>query len=262
MNNQEIIDIYLAGASLASISRKTNGELSAYRIKKILIENNIKLRTRHEQTIIENMKRGKSINHNYFSILNNENVYYLGFIAADGTVNSKRNLIKIGLSSIDKDFLVELRNKIQCEREVLDYSTQHGFQISELSFSSLKIKENLAQYSIIPNKTYTGITMKNVPQNLKLAFIKGYFDGDGSFSINKNTKQCKLSFISHTQGILEEIKEYFNINCSLYKDARNLWHLEYSTIPSLEIMKRFYDLDTPFLERKFNKYQEALKIRI
>ena len=77
----------------------------------------------------------------------------------------------------------------------------------------------------------------------------------------KNTKQCKLAFTSHTKKILEEIKKYFN-NGYIYQDKRTkVFSLEFSTQPSLNIMKSFYDLDTAYLNRKKEKYLEYLNLR-
>ena len=258
MNNQEIIKAYEDGASLASLSRQTG--LSTYKIKKILQNNSIKIRTRFEQTIFTNMSRGKQINHNYFDELNNEKVYYLGFLAADGCVRPNRNEIKIGLSAIDREWLEEFKLKLNSEREIEDYITGKGFAVSELKFSSLKIKTELAKYSIIPNKTYLGITMKAIPDKYKLAFIKGYFDGDGCFVFNKNTKQCFLKITSHTKEILEEISYFFKAG-NIYSHGKD-FELDFSTNPTLKIMELFYNLDTPCLKRKKEKYLEALKIRI
>ena len=258
MNNQEIIKAYEDGASLASLSRQTG--LSTYKIKKILQNNSIKIRTRFEQTIFTNMSRGKQINHNYFDELNNEKVYYLGFLVEDGCVRTNRNEIKIGLSAIDREWLEEFKLKLNSEREIEDYITGKGFAVSELKFSSLKIKTELAKYSIIPNKTYLGITMKAIPDKYKLAFIKGYFDGDGCFVFNKNTKQCSLKITSHTKEILEEISYFFKTG-NIYSHGKD-FELNFSTNPTLKIMKLFYNLDTPCLKRKKEKYLEALKIRI
>ena len=258
MNNQEIIKAYEDGASLASLSRQTG--LSTYKIKKILQNNSVKIRTRFEQTVFTNMSRGKQINHNYFNDLNDEKVYYLGFLAADGCVRPNKNEIKIGLSAIDREWLEEFKLKLNSERKIEDYITGKGFAVSELKFSSLKIKTELAKYSIVPNKTYLGITMKNVPDRYKLAFIKGYFDGDGCFVFNKNTKQCSLKITSHTKGILEEISYFFRAG-NIYSHGKD-FELDFSTNPTLKIMELFYDLDTPCLKRKKEKYLEALKIRI
>lgn len=261
MSNQEIIEFYLSGKSLAATSRFS--DLNTRKVRQLLVDNNIKIRDRREQNILENMSRGKSINHDYFSTLDNDSVYYLGFIAADGTVRPNRNEIKIGLSSVDHDFLEDMRHRLQSERTVKNYLTSNGFEVSELLFSSQKIKEELAKYSIVPNKTEKGITMQNIPNEFKMAFIKGFFDGDGSFVFNKNTKQCKVSFISHTKGILDEINTFFNNQGYFYQRKNNgiTYDLSFSTLPSLNIMKGFYEIDTPCLIRKKEKYENALKLR-
>jgi intein-encoded DNA endonuclease-like protein len=262
MSNQEIIEFYLEGNSINATGRKF--DLTPYKIKKILTKNNISIRTRHEQNILENMKRGKAINHNYFDTLTPENVYYLGFLAADGTVRPNRNEIKIGLSSIDRDFLIEFKDNLKSEREIKDYTTANGFQISELLFSSQKIKEELAKYSIVPNKTELGVSLKNIPEHFKLAFIKGFFDGDGCFTYNEYTKQCSVKFTSHTKGILEEINKYFNNKGNYYQKKYNgiCYDLSFSTLPSIEIMKKFYEIKTPCLIRKKEKFNDYLNLRI
>ena len=45
MSNHEIIKFYLEGNSIAATGRKFN--LTPYKVKKTLIENNIQIRTRH-----------------------------------------------------------------------------------------------------------------------------------------------------------------------------------------------------------------------
>lgn len=261
MSDHDIIEKYEAGKSLASLSRESG--LSVYKIKKILESNHIHIRTRFEQTIFTNMERGKKINHNYFDELSDEKVYYLGFLAADGCVRPNRNEIKIGLSSIDREWLEDFKNKLESEREIDDYITGNGFAVSELKFSSLKIKQELAKYSIIPNKTYLGVTMKNIPDEYKLAFIKGFFDGDGSFVFNKNSKQCSIKFTSHGSKFLKEINDFFDNKGYIYKKQNTEnYSLEFSTYASLEIMNSFYSLETPCLLRKKEKYNEALKYRI
>lgn len=254
----EIIDFYLKGNSRKKTCDKY--KITDTKLKNILKENNIHIRTHSEQLILENIRRTKGINHFYFENLNNENCYYLGFWGADATVRKDRNEIKIALSSIDINFLEEMREKMKIESKIKIRQTTNGFECAELRFSSAKIKQDIAQYQIVPNKTEKGLKLSVIPNEYKLAFIKGFFDGDGSFSYNKNTKQCKISFTSYTKSILEEIQDFFK-NGYIYKTNRNLYSLEFSTTPSLQIMEQFYNLDTPFLARKKEKYLDCLKIR-
>ena len=259
MNVNKLIDFYNQGNSLKKTSIVF--KISLPKLKKILKENKIYLRTQKEQLIIENIKRTKNINHYYFDNLNEINCYYLGFLYADGTVRKDRNEIKISLSSIDLNFLKEFKKNLNIENEIHIRQTAKGFEVCELTLSSLKIKQDIAKYGIVPNKTYIESSLSVIPTEFRLAFIKGYFDGDGSFSFNKNTRQCKITFTSYTKKMLEDIKNYFG-NGNIYQDKRNkIYSLEISTLPSLNIMKNFYEINTPYLCRKKEKYLEALKLR-
>lgn len=256
---QLVIDFYKQGNSIAATCR--NFHLTSNTLKKILTSQNVHIRSQHEQVILENIKRTNPINHTFFSVLTDESAYYLGFIAADGTVRKHRNEIKIGLSIADKLFLEEFKQRIKSENKIKTYVTTNGFECCEFSFSSLQIKLDLLKYGVVPNKTYIGLDLNLIPEPFQLAFIKGFFDGDGSFTYNKNTKQAKVSFTSHTVGILKNIQNFFN-DGSIYQDKRTkVYSLEFSTLPSLKIMEQFYKINSPYLQRKKDKYDECLLLR-
>lgn len=258
--NDEIIKEYINGASINSLAKQYNS--TPYMIRKILIANDIKIRTAHEQTSISNLNRAIKVNDNYFSELNFENSYYLGFVAADGTVRKDSNEIKITICNEDESYLLEMINRMNYQGR-LHYLEKT--KAVEYRFSSRQIKEDLAKYSIIPRKTYNGITIQNIPDKYKLAFIKGYYDGDGSVSINKNTKQVSVKIVSHTEEILKEFQEVIKQKCDIYINTRDnhiLYSLEFSTLPALDFLKELYSLNTPYLQRKYDKYLEILKIRI
>ena len=269
MNNLLIKD-YIEGKSLIQCSKDYN--LSVKNIKKILKESNIHIRNRSEQLIITNQSRGFAINHNYFNILNAENTYYLGFLAADGTIRKNDNEIKIGLSSVDVEWLEEFKDKIKSKHKISSNINNKGYAISSFRFSSKQIKQDLQKYSIIPNKTYIGVTMKNIPHNLKWYFLKGYFDGDGSFSWNKSTLQGSFKIFSYKEEILQEFKQLieseYNFHVGIYSiikpSGNKLYSLEISTIGSYTILNRFYHnmIDSPCLQRKRNKFLDFCNYRI
>lgn len=259
---QDAIDFYNQGNSMNSTAKQFHSTPGT--LKKLFIQNNVYIRSQKEQLILENMKRAKKINHNFFNELNLKNSYYLGFLAADGTVRSNRNEIKIGLSSIDLQFLEQFQDDLESERSIHNYQTNNGFNVSELIFSSAKIKEDIGKYGIVPNKTYIGLNLNLIPQQYKLSYIKGFYDGDGSVVYNKNTNQVKLTFCSYTKTILEQINDYFGKIGYIYekKSSKNIaYELDFSTMPSLNILKRFYEIDTPCLKRKYQKYLNILKLR-
>lgn len=262
MNTQEIIQKYLDGESLAGLSRLTNK--TTYILKKLLQENHVHIRSRHEQNVITNKKRTKFVDDTYFSNITTYNqAWLLGFLAADGTIKKDRNEIKIGLSSVDKEILEKIKNELQIERKIFDYTTENGFNISELKWSSEQQKKDLAKFSIIPNKTYFPMALpKLMNNNLILAFILGYFDGDGSFSVQSNGKYARLRICAHRNELLQEIADFlqniYHCSYSLSQDNRKLWELSISTKYSIQILQDMYNLNSICLNRKKQKYLEYI----
>lgn len=268
MNIKDIINLYKEGNSLAALIRKFN--ISKVKLKKILIEHKIHIRSAKEQTIFTNQGRRKLVNDDIFDLLTKENMWLCGFIASDGTIRKNRNEIKISLSSKDQEILFKIKDLLSVEKDVHNYTTQSNFDISEISFSSKKIKDALYNFGITSNKTYEIMSMKNIPDEYKINFIHGYFDGDGSISINKNNS-VSIKIISYTDNILKEISDFllknFDIKSNIYQDKRrdSLYSLELSTLPSLKLCKVFYEdkrSSSIYLQRKYDKYLEAKNRRV
>lgn len=266
MDIQEIIKLYNEGKSLSFIANKYNTYSS--KIKSILIENGVKIRTRAEQNKITNQERGKKVNHQYFDIIDsNRKAWILGFLAADGNVSSDRNRIKIGLSSIDRPILENIKLALDSEREILDYETNNGFQVSELSWSSENHKIQLAKYGIVPNKTYKEMHLPQFDGDLdkQLSFILGYFDGDGCFKDDGTT--CRFEICSYRPEVLEDfakvLNQFCNSNKQVYKDPsrKSYYTLTYSTKDARKILDKLYTLgpSNMFLLRKYEKYRHWLE---
>lgn len=265
MDIQNIIKLYQEGKSLSFIANKYN--TYGAKIKKILIEHGITIRTRAEQNKIINQERGKKVNHNYFDNIDTvQKAWLLGFLAADGSIAANRNRIKIGLSSIDREILEKIRKEINLEKNILDYETNQGFKISELSWSSENQKVKLAQYKIVSNKTYKGLELpKFKNKKYQLAYMLGYYDGDGCFKNDGTT--CRIEICSYNKNILEDfsnlIKDTFSIYKNVYEDKNrnNYYVLTYSTRNAVQILNAMYGImnDKFYLQRKYDKYQKWLK---
>lgn len=261
MDTQELINLYQQGESLSFLSKYYN--TTTYKIKQILNQYNIKIRTRSEQTRLTNTKRRKwSVNDNYFSNIDSySKAWLIGFLAADGTIRKDSNEIKIGLSEIDIEILEKIKNELCLNKPILKYQTNNGFNCVQITWSSFQQKQDLKKYGVVNNKTYLPMHLPKWTKNKILAFILGYYDGDGSFSVNPQG-YCRLRICAHRNELLQDIgeffKEYYNVDYSLSKDNRGLWELSISTKYAIQILKDMYNLNSIRLDRKYQKFLEYI----
>lgn len=262
MTTQEIINEYINGCSLNQLSKITNKNI--FDIKSILLANNIHIRSRGEQTRLTNMNRSYACDSFYFDVIGPNQAWIMGFLAADGSISKDRNTIKICINSIDREILEKIQAEIKISRPIEDGKTNNGFYISKLSWSNLHHKEVLANYGIIPNKTYFSMNVPNWDDiNLQLAFILGYFDGDGTLSISQDNKYIRFRICAHRKEILESIvnvliKKYPNLCYSLSQDKRQLYDLSISTKYAIPLLKDLYNLPCIHLDRKYKKFLEYI----
>ena len=183
----------------------------------------------------------------------------LGFFAADGCVE-KNGGIKIALSSVDKQFLEEIRDVLQSNYPIRDYQTKDGFSVSEFIFRSERIKNQFAQYNIINRKTYTFLFPYNLPEEYWIDFIRGYWDGDGTFCLSGI--YARASLCAYNKEFLEQVLEILNKNynipkVNIYQNKNHLYYFQYSHHAAKQLYKVFYkNKPTLYLLRKYEKCKQ------
>ena len=144
----------------------------------------------------------------YFKIVNNkEKAYWLGFIFADGfiEVNGKRFAIELGRK--DKRLLYKLAKCLKFNEDYIFYNKEHNSYV--LRFQSEEFCNYLVNLGMIPGETKSKkIKLPKLDnQELYLAFLLGYFDGDGHQGTSRIT--------SGSIKFLRQIKNRFNIKYSI-----------------------------------------------
>lgn len=129
----------------------------------------------------------KKVNSYAFSELTNEACYWAGFIAADGSLSSKRTAIEIMLSALDAQHLERFGSFLQYEGEVRYSTSSLGNPTAALWVCNEMLYADLiSKFNLGPRKTYTLQPPPLTQKEHILSFLTGYVDGDGSIYINKN----------------------------------------------------------------------------
>lgn len=234
-------------------------------VRRILLENNIHIRSFNEAASISSVNRRiHDVNDNYFSEENHNMAYLLGFLASDGTIRKNDNSVKIGLSSVDRDFLLTIKKEIGYQGELTDYITSNGFSVSELRFTSKQIKADLAKYNIVPNKTFIYTFPKNLKREYWIDFIRGYFDGDGSVSI-ASSEAIRWQVCSANPDVLNTIVDFFfeeyeipKVNLQWQEKVHRLYYIQYSTTATRKIFQILYTPNCLKLPRKYEKFKKLV----
>ena len=234
-------------------------QISNYAFNNILKKYNIKKYDYHE--LLPQNQRKFPLNEDFFLKQSSNMAYVLGILASDGTVRKNTNEIKLTLSAVDKNFLESLYNLIG-GRPIKEYTDSKGYSNVTWRFSSKIIKNELAKYNIVPNKTHTFKFPKLLEERYWIDFIRGYFDGDGCIS-TAGKSSIRFQICSKTREILETIIDYFEdkykINKpSIYKRKDGLYYFQYSSVATRNIYKFLYTDNCLYLPRKKEKYEKLI----
>jgi len=141
--------------------------------------------------------RRYDVNHYYFENIDNEGkAYWLGFLFADGYIRERKsgNSLEIKLSVNDREHLELFKMTIGSTHNIVDGISKVKYKdrisiskLCHLAIYSSKLVESIKKQGVHSRKTFT-ITKPNIDPKLINHFIRGYFDGDGSFSFIKNQK--------------------------------------------------------------------------
>lgn len=258
----EIIHLYTEKRmSLSDIGKLFN--CKAQRIHGVLIKNNV------ERRPLNKSHTRVSKNEKFFSEINTqEKAYILGFLYADGCNYSKRNRTLLTLQENDKEILNKIKECIEYTGDLIYVCKNPPHQNQwTLSLSSKEISEDLNKLGCVPRKSLilTFPTEEQVPSHLIHHFIRGYFDGDGCLSMNKNTQSYNLSFVGTFEflsGVLNTLHQDIGISlkkiCKInHKQDRNTYLLSISGRNQLKkVLNWLYKDSTIYLDRKYTKFKQ------
>ncbi len=197
-----------------------------------------------------------SVDETYFSQIDNHNkAYILGVLYADGCVYAKSE--RIHLISKDVDLLEFYKKEIGLTKTIQYTVRDH---LPYIAFSNSVVKKQLIRLGCFPQKSFTLKFPSNgqVPKEFIGSFIRGYFDGDGCISGNK---QIQVKFISSTdfiEGLISCLKKCGISTCKIALDRAANPFTSYFRIckkSSIVLLREImYQHDEFSLARKKNRF--------
>lgn len=203
-------------------------------------------------------------NQAYFEHFTEKSAYIIGFIAADGHINTEgRCRLMFGLAEKDRDLLSKIRDEISPDSPIKDYPKNKSVIFNA---SGGPLIQSLIRLGLDSKKSGIHNIFTQLPQELHKHFIRGFFDGDGSISFRERVRgkyrslEGKVNICNTNETLLNNITSI--IDCGVVKRFKSNNGLPYLYFNSVSDILRFYQYiyheQTICLERKRNKFQEFL----
>lgn len=214
---------------------------------------------------IKNTNRvNRHIKSNYFSVIDTpEKAYWLGFLFTDGSVDqyNSRGRIRLQLQEQDLEILEKFKEDLGLECKII-YNKRPNSMCCSVEFVDEQIFNDLAQYNIVPRKTYiiNHIPYEKIPSQFLSAYALGLFDGDGSLTYSQDfSTDVSFHYTAYHESEVEDFQTLINLLINNTKKNKNFftsaWHTQWrGRIQVLKILDVLYNDCPRHLARKYNKY--------
>lgn len=183
-----------------------------------------------------------SVNDSYFSEIDTtEKSYWLGFLFADGSVSDEYNTVSVQLQKDDESHLRDFADAIESEHKIRDIHTETSHKCG-IDVISEEMVSDLKGHGCVPNKTHKD-TLPNLEGYMRLHFIRGLFDGDGSFGVYEYSGSRHLRWV-FTGSSIRRLEKVIG------------WMEEEDVVKGKPV--RDYDYCTPFVQ--YSAEDEVMKM--
>lgn len=252
-NEQEISEILSMNAnpllSLKDIARTFDRDPAT--IKYQLVKLGVYNSSKYDEYLIAKFK----------DIATEEQAYWLGFLAADGSISNNQKQLALQLAEVDFDHIIKFRNFIGVNYKISKSITNLNGELFtgyRYVISSLNFVRFLEKYALVPNKSLTLQFPTTIPDHLMRHYLRGLIDGDGSFSVNCNDR-LQFSLVSSLE-VCQMVQKILMQNCAvketklqekIAKNGGKYYYLVYcGSMQCSRIATYLYNGSTIFLDRK------------
>lgn len=193
--------------------------------------------------------RRPKVNEHFFDVIDTEEkAYILGFIFADGYIDTTGRNLSIKINKKDIDILLKIKEAMDCGNEIGDFSTKNCVR---LNVSSKYLTDVLAKYGVVKNKTKT-LPFPVLPDNLYRHFFRGHCDGDGC--VHKRQVTVVIGSDKFFLGYIEYLKSIFKKNISYSHYTKHNYYSVVFSRKDKDIVDWMYKDANIYLNRKYDSY--------
>jgi len=202
-----------------------------------------------------------TVNNKFFDEFNENSIYILGFIFADGNVawNPKKGYYTLTITASEKDIEhLEKIRKIMSSTKPLLYAVKT--KSYRLIVNDKELCRRLMYLGVIPKKSLI-VKFPKIPKEYLRHFIRGVIDGDGNVRYVERSRSSyfEITIASGSQvfceGFIKAIKENLGINANIRNVGQNTKIIQYSCSRGEKLAEYIYSKANIFLERKHNEYE-------
>lgn len=255
---QVIIDLYKAGVSAKNLAIKYS--IDRKRVVKWLTKEGC-LRS------AEDAKRFTYFNQNVFDEIDTQDkAYWLGFLYADAYNCQLTNTFSLTLAVKDFDHIIKFAKFCSYpENEVFKGNVgkdEETYPTANIKLYSKYFCEKLAKLGCPQGKSLILTFPDWMKEELKIHFIRGYFDGDGSIKVYEKTKEWRLNFCGTKEnltGMIDIFKSHdINTSLSYHSDSgNNTWVFNISGNQQvLRACNLLYNDANTYMDRKYDRYKK------
>jgi hypothetical protein len=250
LNQDDVLEQYELLKNIHKVAEYFNVSITP--IKRILKSNGFELTNRRYE-----------VNHHYFDEIDTEEkAYWLGFLYADGYIRERNgsDSLEMKLSVKDKHHLEKFRESIGSNHKIVNAVSKvkydWGDSISHMCWLSMysgQLVESIKSQGFHSRKTFT-IERPNIDKKLIHHFIRGYFDGDGTFRFVEK-KRSGTGFACASEKFREFIINELYDNDIKIKYYGGIHLYIQNKVDNNKFYNYIYNNATIYLERKKEIYE-------
>lgn len=254
---QQVVKMYTNGKSMLEI--ESTLQLTYTTIRDILLTAGVKMRTLSQQGVI---KHGNTLDDTVFDELNEESLYWLGLLYADGHIRrSGWYGIELTLHTDDIELLWKFGKFLKSNKEPKKIN---GSNCAKFIIGSERIHKRLTTLGFAPDKSYTAVPHELLKHSRH--FWRGVIDGDGCLW---NAKQWSSNYgyrriisVCGTEATCLGFKDFIiensiNSQSSVRKvKEESTWTISYEGLIGNEIAELLYSRANIYMKRKYRKYMD------